>query len=112
MPRHIESRLQIACKKWFDLQYPKIARLCFAIPNGGYRSTIEAQFLKAEGSTAGVSDMILLIPSGPGKWSSLCIEFKAGTENKPPFRRVGRSSQNHKETSMSFAGHLMSSETR
>ena len=76
MPRHLESRLQIACKKWFGLQYPKIARLCFSVPNGGFRNAVEAQFLKAEGSTAGVSDMILLKPSGTGKYSSLCIEFK------------------------------------
>jgi len=88
MPRHLESRLQIACKRWFDLQYPKIARLCFSVPNGGFRSAVEAQFLKAEGSTAGVSDMIMLIGSAAGKYSSLCIEFKAGTGKQTELQRT------------------------
>lgn len=74
MPRHNESRLQIACFKWFRLQYPKLARILFAIPNGGARNEIEARIMKAEGVTAGVSDCILLMSNN--QFSSLCIEFK------------------------------------
>jgi len=33
--RHIESQIQKDCVTWFRLQYPKIGRLLFAVPNGG-----------------------------------------------------------------------------
>ena len=73
-PSHIESEMQRSCKKWFDLQYPKLSRLLFAVPNGGARNSREAAIMKAEGVTAGVADMILLIPRHG--YGSLCIEFK------------------------------------
>ncbi len=73
-PSHIESELQRSCKQWFDLQYPKLSRLCFAIPNGGARNAREAGIMKAEGVTAGVADMILLIPRNG--YGCLCLEFK------------------------------------
>ena len=72
--RHIESQIQRICKKWFDLQYPQFAPLLFAVPNGGLRGKLEAAIMKAEGMTAGVADMILLI-SKKG-YGSLCVEFK------------------------------------
>lgn len=85
-PRHNESHLQQACKKWFDLQYPKWAKLLFAVPNGGYRDGHEARIMKAEGVVAGVADMILLMPRQG--FGSLCIEFKTN---------VGRQSQKQRE---------------
>lgn len=85
--RHEESRLQESCVTWFRLQYPKLALLLFAVPNGGRRThrTIvragrvityspEAKQMKKEGVTAGVADLILLKPSGG--YASLCIEMK------------------------------------
>ena len=72
--RHEESDIQQLCVRWFRLQYPKYARLLFAVPNGGSRNLIEAARMKAEGVTAGVADLILLVPSG--EYSSLCIEMK------------------------------------
>ncbi len=83
--RHIESKIQIACKRWFDCQYRQFASLLFAVPNGGRRGKIEASIMKAEGVVAGVADMILLVPRGG--YASLCIEFK--TEH-------GRQSENQK----------------
>lgn len=74
--RHPESHLQRQCITWFRLQYPVIGRLCFAVPNGGGRSAIEAKIMKGEGVTAGVSDLILL--KANKQYSSLCIELKAG----------------------------------
>lgn len=74
MPRHIESRIQIQCVSWFRLQYPQFRMLLFACPNGGARSAVEAKIMKAEGVTAGVSDLILLLPRGG--YNSLCIEMK------------------------------------
>ena len=73
-PSHIESEMQRSCKQWFGLQYPKLGRLLFAVPNGGARNSREAAIMKAEGVTAGVADMILLIPRHG--YGSLCIEFK------------------------------------
>lgn len=75
-PRHKESDLQIACVRWFRAQYPSLAPLLFAVPNGGLRSASTARILKAEGVTAGVADLILLAPRG--EFASLCIEMKAG----------------------------------
>ena len=85
--RHEESRLQESCVTWFRYQYPKLALLLFAVPNGGKRThrTIvragrvityspEAKQMKKEGVTAGVADLILLTPSKG--FASLCIEMK------------------------------------
>lgn len=72
--RHIESQIQQNCVTWFRLQYPSIARLLFAVPNGGARNAVEAGIMKGEGVTAGVSDLILLYPSSG--FHSLCIEVK------------------------------------
>ena len=73
-PSHIESELQRSCKRWFDLQYSKLSNLLFAVPNGGARNSREAAIMKAEGVTAGVADMLLLIPRHG--YGCLCIEFK------------------------------------
>ena len=67
-PAHIESELQRSCKKC------KLSRLCFAVPNGGARNAREAAIMKGEGVTAGVADMIILIPRKG--YGCLCIEFK------------------------------------
>lgn len=75
--RHIESRMQIACKRWFDYQYRQFAPLLFAVPNGGQRGKFEAAIMKHEGVIPGVADMILLV-SRRG-YGSLCIEFKTET---------------------------------
>lgn len=72
--RHPESELQRTCVQYFRLQYPKHALMLFAVPNGGGRSRIEAAIMKAEGVTAGVSDLILL--ESRGGWGALCIEMK------------------------------------
>ena len=77
--RHIESQIQKDCVTWFRLQYPKIGRLLFAVPNGGARNAREAAIMKGEGVTAGVADLILLYPSGG--FHSLCIEFKTPSKS-------------------------------
>lgn len=63
------------CVSWFRWQYPAMAPLLFAVPNGGHRSKVTAAILKREGATAGVADLILLTP-GTGA-HTLCIEMKA-----------------------------------
>ena len=77
MRSHEESRIQQACVRWFRMQYPRYAKLLFAVPNGGGRSRIEAAIMKGEGVIAGVADMLLLVPSG--KHHCLCIEMKTAS---------------------------------
>lgn len=73
-PRSIESPIQQACVRWFRLQHPSLCGVFFSTPNGGHRSAITAKILKAEGTLAGVSDLLLLVPSGV--YHGLCIEMK------------------------------------
>lgn len=72
--RHEESEMQQGCVSWFRYQYPSLARLLFAVPNGGGRNAIEAAIQKAEGVTPGVSDVLLLVARKG--YHGLCIEFK------------------------------------
>lgn len=81
---HYESHLQRACKRWFNLQYPRLAPLLFAVPNGGRRSAREAAIMKAEGIVAGVADMLLLAPSG----RVLCLELKTPTGRQSEAQRL------------------------
>lgn len=89
--RHGESRIQQACVKWFDYEYTEIRKLLFAVPNGGYRSGLEAKIMHGEGVRAGVSDMILLVARK--NYNSLCIEFKASdksvqTDNQKEWQKL------------------------
>lgn len=73
-PRDEEHRLQCDCVSWFCLQYPAWRGLLFAVPNGGRRDGITGKKLKDEGVVPGVSDLLLLYPSG--KYHALCVEMK------------------------------------
>ena len=79
--RHIESQIQQVAVSWFRLQFPHLAPLLFAVPNGGRRNLMEAAIMKGEGVTAGVSDLLLLVPNG--EYHGLCIEMKtdSGRQN-------------------------------
>ena len=86
--KHLESKLQSECVKWFRLQYPKLSMNLFAIPNGGARDVITGAILKREGVTAGVADLFLAVPrykiGGEEFCGGLFIEMKfgAGTQTK------------------------------
>ena len=69
-----ESKIQHICVCWFRLTFPDVAKLLFAVPNGGWRGARAAMSMKYEGQTNGVADLILLYPCG-GK-ATLCIEMK------------------------------------
>lgn len=69
-----EHKTQCACVRWFRLQYPRLAPLLFAVPNGGRRDKTTAAKLKDEGVVAGVADMLFLYPCS--KYHALCIEMK------------------------------------
>jgi hypothetical protein len=79
-----EAEIQSACVHWFRYQFPKLAPLLFAVPNGGSRNPIEAKNLKAQGVVPGVSDLILLVPSSG--FSSLCIEMKNGKNSQTEYQ--------------------------
>lgn len=96
MKKDIEHALQCACVHWFRIQYPEYATLLFAVPNGGARNAITGARLKDEGVTAGVSDLILLLPQWFTTWrgekgckyAGLCIEMKTPTGRQSPEQRA------------------------
>jgi hypothetical protein len=61
--KHLESRLQVNCVKWFRLAYRQWANHLIHVPNGGSRDLRTAQRLKAEGVIPGVSDLVLFMPN-------------------------------------------------
>ena len=69
-----EHKLQEACLRWFNLQYPRLRGRLFAVPNGGRRDAVTGAKLKAEGVVAGVSDLILL--KRTHQYGALLIEMK------------------------------------
>lgn len=72
-----EAEIQAACVRWFRYQFPKMAKLLIAVPNGGSRDAREAVNLKIQGVVAGVSDLLLLTPRKG--FGCLCIEMKTET---------------------------------
>lgn len=91
--KHGESNLQKNCVKWFDLSYPLLKPLLFAVPNGHKRNKITAAILKAEGVRAGVADMFFAYPVKiPKQYSGLFIEFKFGknkqTDSQIEFQKL------------------------
>lgn len=96
--RHREHELQVASVRWFRLQYPEYAPLLFAVPNGGARDKREGARLKAEGVTAGVADLLLLLPrvkhdaeGGTYYVPALCIEMKTDTGRQQATQRAWQS---------------------
>ncbi len=81
--KHLESKLQAECVRWFRYQYPH--QLIFAIPNGGQRHVLVAARMKAEGVLAGVPDLFIPIPSGT--YAGMFIEMKYGN-GKPTESQV------------------------
>ena len=81
MTQYSEHNIQASCVAWFRLQYPHIASLLFAVPNGTYFNSATRgkafayhRKLVAEGLTKGVADLILLVPRHG--FGALCIEMK------------------------------------
>jgi hypothetical protein len=95
--KHEESNLQIACVRWFRLVYPEPRYLICTFPNGGSRNIVTASILKAEGSRAGMPDLVIFAPN-----KCFFVEMKA---------KAGRMSENQKEiekilTQMGFRYYL------
>ena len=82
---HIESKMQIACVRWFRLQFPQLAKCLISIPNGGQRGKYEAAIMKAEGIVAGASDLFLFVPSK--RYHGLAIEMKTAKGRQSPSQK-------------------------
>lgn len=88
MARQLESKLQCECVAWFRLQYPKMHRLLFSIPNGAFlqgdakKRAMRWAILKREGANPGTADLFLSVARGD--FHGLYIEMKtpSGTQSK------------------------------
>lgn len=94
--RQHEGSLQIACVRWFRLQYPQYAMLLFHPRNeAGQGKSKRIAIDAAAGVVAGVPDLMLALPyldafSADNKtlWCGLGIELKYGkTNNQTPAQR-------------------------
>jgi len=65
--------LQRSCVKYMNHAYPTV--LITHVPNGGYRSPIEAAIFKGLGVKAGFPDLFIF--RATGKYHGLAIELKA-----------------------------------
>lgn len=85
-----ESRLQVNCVRWFDMQYPKLKLNLFSIPNEGARTIANGARMKAQGRRAGTADMLLA--KSNYQTHGLFIEFKYGkgkqNENQIAFQKA------------------------
>lgn len=72
-----EHQEQIALIDWADVvsksRYPSL-RWLYAVPNGGLRHPVVANYLKAEGLKPGVPDLVLPVPVLP--WHGAYLEMK------------------------------------
>lgn len=84
-PRQEEHQLQAACVRWFEANYPEYDGLLFAVPNGGRRDKVTGAMLREEGVRAGVSDLLLLVPSAGDH--GLCIEMKTPRGRQHPSQK-------------------------
>ena len=81
-PRELEHNLQVACVKWFRMQYAPYARSLFAVPNGGQRNAVVAAKLKAEGVLPGVADLLLLEANFEYRGLAIELKTKEGVQSK------------------------------
>lgn len=78
---HQESDIQIACVKWFKMQYPRY--VIFAVPNGGTRDKKEMIWMLREGILPGAADLTICGDNG----KILFIEMKTKTGKQNPHQK-------------------------
>lgn len=81
-PSHLEDKLQMACVRWFELQYNQYAIYLHHSPNGGYRTPAEASIFKSMGTRAGFPDLLLFLPNQ--YYCFMGIELKVGNNKQSP----------------------------
>lgn len=92
---HEESKLQQQCVAWFRAQYPQYAMLLTHPANEGNGNRVSGAIHKAEGTVAGVPDLLLFMPTAIRLtyYNGLGIELKTKT---------GRQSQEQKDFQKMF----------
>lgn len=95
--RHEEDALQIACIRFFNIQWPRWARLCHHSPNEGLlpKGREDGAKRKKMGVRAGFPDIIILLPSG--EYHYLAVELKT-------LKGVQSSTQRMMQTDIEQAG--------
>lgn len=100
--RRLEDSLQKLEIKWFDLQYPTMTKLLFAIPNGGgYRHIVgkngvkfspEGKRMKEMGTRKGVLDLLFMEPRGSytGLWIENKVEDNEMDKDQKEFAALAR----------------------
>lgn len=78
--RQEEHNIQVGIVQYLRLRGFDV----FAIPNGGRRDAVTGAKLKAEGVTAGVADMIILLPFG----NVLFVEVKTAKGRQSPEQKA------------------------
>ncbi len=84
MRNKTEAQSQAEIVEWFNnnycLKHHNPRGIIFSVPNGGSRNKVEAMTLKATGLLAGVSDTILILPTG----KLVFCEVKTETGSQSP----------------------------
>lgn len=100
---HEESKLQQQCVSWFRAQYPQYAMLLTHIANEGNGKRVTGAIHKAEGTVAGVPDLLLFMPSEyPTRINAMTFMrsyYGLGIEMKT---KTGRQSQTQKDFQKMF----------
>lgn len=90
--RDTEHYIQESCVGWFNIQYPQLRGLLFAVPNGGARNLATGRRLKDEGVVAGVADLLFLYPhfglTHQTTFWGLCIEMKSPKGYQSPSQKA------------------------
>lgn len=64
MKNHEEHNMQVEVFRHARMKYPILETLMFAVPNARACSPRQGNWLKKEGVTAGVPDIVILVPRG------------------------------------------------
>lgn len=82
-PAYIEDKLQIACKYWFDCQYPQYRLLLHHSPNEGLlmKHDRDGAKRKAMGMRAGFPDFIFLLPNRFYPYLALELKSEKGRQS-------------------------------
>lgn len=82
-PRYLEDKLQMACKYWFDCQYPQYRLLLHHSPNEGLlmKHDRDGAKRKAMGMRPGFPDFIFLLPNRVYPFLALELKSEKGRQS-------------------------------
>lgn len=93
--KHEESRLQQQCVAWFRAQYPQYAMLLTHPANEGNGNRVTGAIHKAEGTQAGVPDLLLFLPTFWKGHLFACLGIELKT-------KTGKQSEKQKDFELMF----------